>query len=466
MRKKLLSVLLCTAMVAAMATGCNKSDSGSSSGGSSSSGGDTKKEAASVTDDGKTLNIRVWNTEWMERVTDYYPGYEKVDEEHGKIGDVAVNWTVVKNEDNAYQNALDTALEAQSSASADDKVDIFLVEADYALKYVDSSATADLINDIGVDESLLANQYKYTKDVVTDSDGKLKGSSWQGCPAGMIYRRDIAKKVFGSDDPEKVQENFSDWDKFAEAAKKLKDAGYNITSSVNDTYRVFSNNVSSKWVTDDNKINVDENIKKWVDMSKEMVDAKQTSTAELWGDDWYKGMVSKGNCFSYFGPAWLIDFTLSGNDDEKYDLAENGQWGLCEGPQSFFWGGTWVCAANGTDNKSLVKDIIEKMTADEEILTKIAKEKSDYPNNSNVTAKLESDSSFGDKILGNQNPFPIFNATIAKIDLSNLSNYDQGCNEEFQKSMKEYFDGNVKTYDEALDAFYTAVETKYPELSH
>ena len=33
-----------------------------------------------------------------------------------------------------------------------------------------------------------------------------------------------------------------------EHAKKLKDAGYLTTASVNDTYRVFSNNVTSKWV--------------------------------------------------------------------------------------------------------------------------------------------------------------------------------------------------------------------------
>jgi hypothetical protein len=32
--------------------------------------------------------------------------------------------------------------------------------------------------------------------------------------------------------------------------------------------------------------------------------------------------------------------------------------------------------------------------------------------------------------------------------------------------MKNYFDGNYKTYDEALEAFYKAVEEKYPELTH
>ena len=49
---------------------------------------------------------------------------------------------------------------------------------------------------------------------------------------------------------------------------KMKDAGYKMTSSANDTYRVYSNNVTTKWVTD-GKVSVDDNIMKWVDDSNE-----------------------------------------------------------------------------------------------------------------------------------------------------------------------------------------------------
>ena len=64
-------------------------------------------------------------------------------------------------------------------------------------------------------------------------------------------------------------------------AEELKEKGYQMTSTVNDAYRVFSNNVTSPWVVD-GKITVDDNIKNWVDMSKEMVDAGETATYELW----------------------------------------------------------------------------------------------------------------------------------------------------------------------------------------
>lgn len=64
----------------------------------------------------------------------------------------------------------------QADASADDKIDIFLVEADYALKYVDTDYTMAL-KDLGISDDDVKDQYQYTKDIVTDSDGVLKGVS-------------------------------------------------------------------------------------------------------------------------------------------------------------------------------------------------------------------------------------------------------------------------------------------------
>lgn len=79
--------------------------------------------------------------------------------------------------------------------------------------------------------------------------------------------------------------------------------------------------------------------------------------------------------------------------------------------------------------------------------------------------EMAADESYGDAVLGGQNPLAMFCAGADKIDLSNMSIYDQGCNEEFQNAMKNYFEGNA-TYEEALDLFYKAVVEKYPELSY
>jgi len=423
----------------------------------------TAEPAAAATEEGKVLNIYCWNEEFKSRLEDHFPGYEKVDATSGKIGDVTVKFTITPSTDNAYQNKLDEVLPANASAAADDKVDIFLVEADYALKYTGASPAValDVKGDLGLTDADLANQYQYTKDVVT-ADGILRGTSWQGCPGVLIYNREAAKEVFGSDDPETVQAKVKDWATFNATAAEVNAKGYLMTSTVNDAYRVYSNNVTSKWV-ENGKINIDPNIMKWVEDSKALVDAGYTTTAELWSDDWNKGFYPEGKVFCYFGPAWLINFSMK--SDDAASIAAKGGWGAVEGPQGFNWGGTWICGAQGSDNPTLVAEIMKQLTCNESVMADIVKKDSDFVNNKPAMEAAAKDDSYAFAVLGGQNPLAMFTAGADKISMSNITIYDQGCTEEFQKAMKNYFDGNA-TLDESLDLFYKGVEEKYPELTH
>ncbi|SDH90089.1 ABC-type glycerol-3-phosphate transport system, substrate-binding protein [Pseudobutyrivibrio sp. 49] len=462
MKKRIVSLLVLATMTATMFAGCGGSDSATTEAPADSAAtetADAEVAAELPADTGKVLNIQCWNDEFQSRLKSHYPGYEEVDATHGKIGDVEVVWTITPSTDNAYQNNLDEALLAQESAAADDKVDLFLVEADYALKYVDTDY-AMALSDLGITDADLADQYKYTQSIVTDSNGKLKGSSWQACSAGLIYNREAAKEVLGTDDPDEVQAAVADWGKYNETAAKVAEAGYTMCSAY-DTFRVYSNNVSGKWVQD-NKVVIDKNIDKWIDDSKELVDAKAEDTDDLWGDDWAKGKNPEGKVFCYFGPAWFFNFCL--NADDPASIAGQGGWGYCVGPQSYYWGGTWICAATGTDNANLVKDIILKMTTDKGILKDIAQQDADCVNSKTVLAELAADDSGNLDLLGGQNPYKQLAEGAEKVDLSNISAYDQGCNEELQKAIKNYFQGNA-TKEEALDMFKKAVVEKYPELT-
>lgn len=466
MKKKVLSLLLALTMTAGLLAGCGSSGTETKETETETTENDaetaeTETSDAETAEEGKVLNIYCWNEEFKTRVTDHYEGYEEVDATTGKIGDVTVNWNITPNDDNAYQNNLDATLLEQENAAADDKIDIFLVEADYAIKYVDTDYTM-AISDLGITDADIANQYQYTQDVVTDSNGVLKGLSWQGCPGALFYNREAAKEVLGTDDPAEVQKAVADWEAFNETAAKMKEAGYSMTSSVNDTYRVYSNNVTSKWV-EDGKINIDENIMNWVEDSKELVDAGETSTYDLWSDDWSKGFYPEGNVFCYFGPAWFINFSMAA--DTEGSIGYDGGWGAAEGPEGFFWGGTWICAATGTDNVETIKDIMLKLTTDEEVMKGIVVQDDDFVNNKPAMEAMAADTSYSSKILRGQNPLAMYCAGAENISLENISAYDQACNEEFQAAMKNYFEGNA-TLDEALDLFYKAVVEKHPELEY
>ena len=102
-----------------------------------------------------------------------------------------------------------------------------------------------------------------------------------------------------------------------------------------------------------------------------------------------------------------------------------------------------------TTNKDVLKDIVVK--------------DDDFTNSPEVMEAMAKDETYKSAVLGGINPLQMYCDGVKTIDLSNLSAYDQGCTEEFQTAMKEYFDGN-STYEEALAAFAEAVSEKYPGL--
>ena len=480
MKKKVLSALLTTAMLASMLVGCgsNNEAPAASTDAAPAASTEAKTEAPASTEaaepaaaeEGKVFNIYCWNEEFKSRLTDHYPGYEEVDGTTGKIGDITVKWNITPSDDNAYQNNLDETLLKQADAAADDKIDLFLVEADYALKYVDTDYTMP-VKDLGITDADLANQYQYTKDVVTDSNGNLKGVSWQATPGLYAYRRSIAKDVLGTDDPAKVQEALADWTKFDEVAAKAADKGYKMLSGYDDAYRTFSNNVSAPWVNDNKEIIVDDNIMKWVDQTKTYTDKGYNNKTSLWSDAWAADQGPDGKVFGFFYSTWGINFTLAGNslavkekDGGKLEVGNGGygDWAVCYGPQAYFWGGTWMAAAKGTDNAALVGDVLKAFCCDKDFGVQFTKDTQDYYNNEAAMKELAS-SDFKSAFLGGQNHIALFVETAPKIDMSKISVYDQGLNETFQAKFKEYFDGTVDK-DTALKNFYEAAIVKYPEL--
>lgn len=429
--KKAMSLLTATAMAATLLAGCG---GGAASSSAAPAADSTSTEASSTAaepaadaaaEEGKVLNIWCWNDEFQSRFNDYYPGVKEIADDKSTTtldNGVTVKWTINPNDNNNYQNKLDEALLKQDSAAADDKIDIFLIEADYALKYVDSEYTLDVKKDVGLTDDDLKDQYQYTKDIVT-VDGVQKGTTWQATPGLFAYRRSIAEDVLGTDDPTEVQAALSDWDKFNDVAEKAAAKGYKMLSGYDDSYRTFSNNVSAGWV-DGTTVKVDPNIMNWVDQTKSYTDNGYNNKTSLWSD----------------------------------------QWAADQGPQPYYWGGTWICAAAGTDNIPTIKDVMYSLTCDADIMTKITEDTQDYTNCKSAMDSIAADPNFGSAFLGGQNHIALFAEVAPTIDMSNAGPYDQGCNETFQSCFKDYFDGTVDL-ETAKKNFEDQIKVKYPELS-
>lgn len=423
--------------------------------------------AVQAAEEGKVINIYSWNNEFRERIEAVYPEVEKTSED-GTVTTLKdgteIHWIINPNQDGVYQQKLDEALMNQADVSADDKVDIFLSETDYVNKYVDADADVAIpLTDLGIDpEKDLADQYDFTKTSASDQNGVQRGATWQCCPGTLVYRRDIAKEVFGTDDPAEIGEKMKDWETTKETAEVLKEKGYYTFSSYADTFRLYGNSIEESWVKPgETTIRVDQKIMDWVNDSKEWLDAGyiDETVKGQFNADWNKAMGSKSKVFAFLLPAWGIDFVLKPNWD-----GEEGAWAVTNPPQEYNWGGSYIHGCQGTDNPEHVKDIIMAMTGNKENPLKISKDYSDFTNTRSGMKEAASDTNFASAFLGGQNPFEYFAPVAENIQIAPLSAYDQGCVELIQNAFTDYFHDKVD-FEKAVSNFETAIKERYPDIT-
>ena len=170
-------------------------------------------------------------------------------------------------------------------------------------------------------------------------------------------------------------------------------------------------------------------------------------------------MGSKSKVFAFLFPAWGIDTQVKPNWD-----GEDGSWAVTSAPLAYNWGGTFLVAANGTDNPQHVKDILLAMTANTDNLVKISKETSDFTNGKTAMADAAKDDSYASDFLGGQNPYTYFTPSADTIKMAPLSAYDQGCVELIQNAFQDYLEGKVD-FDKAKSNFETAIKERYPEIT-
>ncbi len=211
---------------------------------------------------------------------------------------------------------------------------------------------------------------------------------------------------------------------------------------------------------------------KWVAQTKEFTDKGYNNKTSLWSDGWAKDQGPDGNVFGFFYSTWGINFTLMGNSLEtpedqggKAEVGNGifGDYAVCYGPEPYYWGGTWICGAAGTDNTELVADVMKQLTCNADIMKQITLDTQDYTNNQEAMQAIADDPEFGSDFLGGQNHIALFVEAAKKIDMSNAGPYDQGCNESIQGAFKDYFDGNVDM-DGAKANFEKTIKEKYPDI--
>lgn len=447
MRKKLLSGLLAATMVASLMVGCGEdatteapADNGdvtTEAPADEEAGGEETQDTNEVTDaatmeapstdgwdDSKKIYVYLWDAD----------GEGKVNEVLNHMGDYKDYIEIVNinagGQSDEYKNAVNNALDG-----GDKYPSIILADEGIAKLWSETDKTGNL-NDIGITADMYANSYSYTVDYGTYNGGQ-KALSWQATPGCFVYRADIAKEVLGTDDPAEVGAAISDWDKFMDVAEQMKAAGYKMVSGTNEIKYPVLNQRSNPWVdiADDGTetLKLDDTLATYIEKAKTLYDNDYTNKSGQWEADW-TGAMAKGDVFGYFGCTWFIG-SMEANCPED---AENfGNWRTTTGPESFYWGGTYVMVGKDTPNPELAAYFVYEMCCDETVMYDIAKNTGDFVNNKAAVEKIIADGVGARDILGGQNPFETFAEAATSINVQST-----------------YVDGSILSYvDEASNSY-------------
>jgi len=411
---------------------------------------------SAAAEDKTTINLWSFTDEIIGMFNKYLELHPEVAEK------VELNTTMINNDGDAYVNAIDLAL-------ADGTVDIYGAEAAYVFKYAqgDASEYAATYEELGIDvEKAIADAEiaPYTVEIGTrPADGKVVALGYQATGGAFIYRRSIAQAVWGSDDPavvaEKIGAGSGNWDAFFAAAEEVKNAGYKMVSGKGDVWNVLEKAAETGWVVD-GKLNIDPVRESYLDIAKQLKDNDYMNDTSAWGEAWFADMTKSGNVLGFYGPAWLVNYTLGPNSGEG-DNSSAGDWAVCAPNVGFFWGGTWLLAGKGAIadpvKAEIVKGFIEWVTLDtsDEGLQYLwanglmnENGTKDTVASGVVMAKSNGETAF----LGGQNMFDEFIPANAYASGKSMTQYDSTINGSWDAAVGQYASGELSR-EEAIEEF-------------
>lgn len=246
-------------------------------------------------------------------------------------------------------------------------IDLYSVPAVYTQYYVkgEYSDYACTYEELGIDVDAALKKAEIPQYVIEDgknADGKLVALPYFGDAQIFVYRRSIAKEVWGTDDPGKIEEltggGTGKWDKLIEAAETLKKHGYYIMSGNYNLIDLIDTGIPD---TDPEVYRNGSVTPKWnefLELSKSMFEKGCIMNTGPLAEDWSIDPEGTGkNVFGYIMMTDAYDSRLYGHDD--------GDWAVCTPPFKIVSNySTGIMVNKNSRYKELLGPLIEWITLD------------------------------------------------------------------------------------------------------
>jgi ABC-type glycerol-3-phosphate transport system substrate-binding protein len=334
--------------------------------------------------------------------------------------------------------------------------DVFALESSCVRKYVESGLLLDLTD---IYERNRSRMLAYPAEVGMHN-GRVYALSWQACPGAMFYRRSLARRYLGTDDPATVQTYFANFEKLLKTTKRLNSRSGGacvLVASYDDLFFSFLGARSNPWIVN-NRLHIDPIIEQYMEMGKIFHDNRYDGSVGQWSESWFEGMKGElrntngklVEVFSYFLPTWGLHYVL------KNAPRTSGDWAMIPGPSPYHWGGTWLGAYKNTENAEAARQMIEWITTNDDFLRRWARDTGDMVSNTVVIDSIKND--FSEPFLGGQNHYAEFAEIARNVNGSLRQSTDERIQVVFLlEALTAYINGE-KTKSQALDDFRRQVE--------
>ncbi len=263
----------------------------------------------------------------------------------------------------------DLAGEALTGSNGSE-VDIYCLPAAYAPKFIkgEYSSFACTYKELGIDVDTALMKAEIPECIVEDGsnpDGELIALPYLAETSLFMYRRSVAKGVWGTDDPDRIAAiigaGTQKWDKFIEAAQALREYGYYIVPGFRDMERMVDTTAAylpgpvegfeadPEWV-------------EFMDVSKYLLDNDFIKHTRAWWDgEWFKDLNGQND--RVFGFVTSTDmFQFIGIDETA------GDWAACIPPFNTRTPyNTGILVSKNSPNKDLLGPLIEWITLDSSV---------------------------------------------------------------------------------------------------
>ncbi len=461
MKKKIIAVILASAMLIASLSACGNSGGGNGGDSSASSGSTAAAEDTGSADTDAsgdagakggevTLTIWDWDEAHLNHMTQWYM------EKHPNV---KIETLVVAAND--YFQKFQSAV-----ASGSGVPDIVLSEMAYRGKLFDLGVLEDLSKDPYNVKA--EDMFDFANRLGAGPNGELYGVEQQICPSGFAYRRDLAKEYLGTDDPNEIAEMISTWDKLFEVGKQVVEkSGGKVTvfPGMTVVLKDLLNNKNVKdYIDGDN-----------IDLTGRYMDVLETATkfnqAGILGkqEDSTPAMANSyaaGEVLFYPCAPWSLKWGIATNDPDG-----SGNWGLTKAPEDgFTYGGTSVSVYSGSENKDAAWEYIKEVYCTGEGVEEAYRQfgfmtgfKAPYESSDSYffTEKGQYDDFFGGQNLADYFINEIAITTQGQVQTKHQSNVNTAL-----MNVATQMTGNPSmTAEEAMEAFKTEVQTLIPNAT-